>query len=408
VALDWRPATISSAGPADAGLLPDLMAGRAWSEFCQSVLAAGAKLLGPGLPDTALDRSTGFRHLLAMLQVGINQALATPDTRHPSLAPPWRTDVYKYGHDCPDALYRSAAIDGALNYRVFGRFGTARYLSFQAEGPDGTVGNLRDDQVELEPDGSFVVWVGPDPHEGNWLSTTGDTDQLFVRQFFSDWAVETPGTFEIECLSDPASAGPAVHPGQPERVAAQLAALRRWFDAITDYYLAREVRDRTEWPNAFMPARTKTEDGGANDIVLGHGHFDLEEAEALLIEVRPAPARYWSLDLANPWRESLDYARFVTSLNGDQAVLDEDGIFRAVVAHGDPEVPNWLDTMGHRSGALIFRWVVCNEAPEPTCTVIPHSEIRSHLPAGTPTVSDEERRNQIAERYRHVARRFSL
>lgn len=157
-----------------------------------------------------------------------------------------------------------------------------------------------------------------------------------------------------------------------------------------------------------MPARTKTEDGGANDIILGHGHFDLDPSSALLVEVRPARARYWSLDLANPWRESLDYANHVTSLNGDQAVVDDDGYFRAVVAHTDPGVPNWLDTMGHPSGAMIFRWVVSDEAPAPACTVVPHTDIRRHLPAATPVVTDNERRAQIAERYGQVMRRFSL
>jgi hypothetical protein len=363
----------------------------------------------PDLPGTALDRSTGFRHLLAMLQVGVNQALATPDPHHPSLAPPWRTDVYKYGHDCPDALYRSASIDGALNYRVSGTLGTARYLSFQVEGAKGTVGNLRDDQMDVGGDGSFVVWVGPDSHRGNLLQTTPDADQLFVRQFFSDWATEVPGTFRIECLTtDGSTRSAAPHPGRPERVAAQIEALGRWFQAITDYYLEREMRDRRQWPNAFMPARTKTEDGGANDIILGHGHFDLDPGRALLVEVRPARARYWSLDLANPWRESLDYAHHLTSLNGDQAVLDDDGCFRAVLAHQDPGIPNWLDTMGHQSGAMIFRWVVSDHAPEPTCTVVPHSEIRKHLPVSTPVVTDDERRVQIAERYRQVMRRFSL
>jgi hypothetical protein len=408
VTLDWRPASINAAVDSDAATVANLLDGRAWSAFCEAIRVAGEKVMAPDLPGTALDRSTGFRHLLAMLQVGLNQALATPEPHHPSLAPPWRTDVYKYGHDCPDALYRSASINGVLNYRVSGTVGTARYLSFQVEGPNGTVSNLRDDEMEVAADGSFVLWVGPVPHDSNWLETTVDADQLFVRQFFSNWATEAQGTFRIECLDDrPSSLGGATHPGRPERVAAQIEAVGRWFEAITDYYLEREVRDRREWRNAFMPARTKTEDGGANDIILGHGHFDLDPGAALLVEVRPARARYWSLDLANPWRESLDYAQHVTSLNGDQAVLDDDGYFRAVVAHRDPGVPNWLDTMGHQSGAMIFRWVVSDEAPEPVCTVVPHSDIRGHLPATTPVVTRDERTGQIAERYRQVMRRFS-
>ena len=35
-----------------------------------------------------------------------------------------------------------------------------------------------------------------------------------------------------------------------------------------------------------------------------------------------------------------------SSLNGHQAVLDPDGVFRAVISARDPGVPNWLDTGG--------------------------------------------------------------
>ncbi len=404
--LTWRPATISAVPDAGPAAVADLVSGAAWTRLCETLRTTGEQVLGPDLPDTDLDRATGFRHLLAMLRVGIDQALATPEPGHPSLAPPWRTDVYKYGHDCPDALYRSARIRGDLTYRVRGTVGTARYLSFQTEGPNGTVGNLRGDQLAVGPDGTVELWVGPRPREGNWLRTTGDTDALFVRQFFSDWAGERAGTFDIEAVGGPASA-PADHPGRPERVAAQLEALGTWFATITGYYLDREVTDRAAWPNAFMPARAKTEAGGAQEIVLGHGHFDLDPDSALLVEVAPAPALYWSLDLANPWRESLDYAVRQTSLNDSQAVLDDDGRFRAVVAHRDPGVPNWLDTMGHRSGAMVFRWVVSDGAPEPRCTVVPHAAVRDRLPPSTVVVTPEERAATIARRRDHVRRRFA-
>lgn len=403
--LDWRPATISEVPDADPAAVADLVGGQAWARFCASLQAAGERLLDPALPATDLDRATGYRHLLAMLRVGLDQALASSDPAHPALAP-WRTDVYKYGHDCPDALYRSARIRAGTTYRVTGSIGTVRYLGFQTEGPGGTVGNLRADQMSVAPDGTFELWLGAEPREGNWLPTTEDTDSLFVRQFFSDWDSERAATMTIEAV-DGGDGDPAPHPGRPERVAALVGAVGTWFETITEYYLDREITDRELWPNAFAPARTRTEDTGAQENIMSHGHVDLGPDEALVLEVEPVPARYWSAALTNPWRESLDYAVAHTSLNDSQAVLDADGVFRAVVAHRDPGVPNWLDTMGHPSGAMVLRWVVSDSAPEPRCTVVPHDRIRDHLPPDTPVVSPAERAATIARRRDAVRRRFA-
>ena len=111
--------------------------------------------------------------------------------------------------------------------------------------------------------------------------------------------------------------------------------------------------------------------------------------------------------MGNFWWESLDYAYRHTSLNGFQAHLDPDGRFRAVVAHRDPGVANWLDTCGHARGPMLFRWIVADHAPEPTCTVVPFAEVHQHLPEGTRTVSPAERQAIIATRRDGVLRRFS-
>ncbi len=121
----------------------------------------------------------------------------------------------------------------------------------------------------------------------------------------------------------------------------------------------------------------------------------------------PPEARYWSLHAGNFWWESLDYASRHTSLNHHQATLDDDGVFRAVVAHQDPGVPNWLDTLGHTRGPLLFRWVVADHGPATTTTVVPFDEIREHLPASTGTVTPEQRAETIRRRRRGAQRRFA-
>ena len=147
--------------------------------------------------------------------------------------------------------------------------------------------------------------------------------------------------------------------------------------------------------------------GGAQENINAWGHYDLGPDEALIVEAVPAEARYWSLHIGNFWWESLDYASRHTSLNHHQAVLDDDGTFRAVVAHHDPGVPNWLDTMGHTKGPLLFRWVVADHGPATETQIVPFDEIRAHLPTGTPTVSPEERAETIRRRRRGAQRRFA-
>ncbi len=78
------------------------------------------------------------------------------------------------------------------------------------------------------------------------------------------------------------------------------------------------------------------------------GTFEIAPDEALILEVTPPECHFWNIHLGDYWGQSLDYTYRQTSLNGHQAVLDSDGVFRAVVAHRDPGVANWLDTAGKR------------------------------------------------------------
>jgi hypothetical protein len=77
-----------------------------------------------------------------------------------------------------------------------------------------------------------------------------------------------------------------------------------------------------------------------------------------------------------------------------------------VLAHTDPGIQNWIDTCGYQEGLVSYRWVRPTEAPVPTSTVLDLAELAAHLPASTPPFSTEDRRAQIAQRRRGIARRF--
>jgi len=146
--------------------------------------------------------------------------------------------------------------------------------------------------------------------------------------------------------------------------------------------------------------------GAAAENVSVWGSWELREGQALVIEVTPPEALYWSVSLGNHWWETIDYAHRQSSLNGHQAVIDDDGVFRVVVSHTDPGVANWLDTAGHRQGPMIFRWLRAQDAPVPTTRVVAVDELVTTLPAGTARVNQAQRRAVIARRRAAVRRRF--
>jgi len=117
--------------------------------------------------------------------------------------------------------------------------------------------------------------------------------------------------------------------------------------------------------NTMGPARHNA--GGSSRIAYSFGFFELEPDQALLLEASAPDARFWDVQLYTMgWFEPFDYANHITSLNHTQSRLSADGCFRAVVAHDDPQVPNWLDTEGRREGMITHRWI--DTRSEPTIT----------------------------------------
>ena len=135
------------------------------------------------------------------------------------------------------------------------------------------------------------------------------------------------------------------------------------------------------------------------------GHYRCQPDEAIILEVKPPEAKYWNFQLGNLQWEALDYHQSCTAVNGHQAVLDEDGMLRVVISHRDPGVPNWFDTSGRTLGLISGRYFDSETAPEPTLTKVAFASLSKHLPANTPTVSVEQRQQQMRARQLSSVRR---
>jgi hypothetical protein len=186
-------------------------------------------------------------------------------------------------------------------------------------------------------------------------------------------------------------------------MARQLVALGDFVEANLDFFLQFA---RPENPNTFNPPFDGTAMGAAAENRPVIGSFQLAPDEALVVEVEPPQGLYWSYSLGNPWWETIDYGRHQSSLNGHQAVVDDDGVLRVVIAPAEPGIANWLDTAGHSEGPVILRCVRTETAPVPTTRVVPMADIDAALPARTRRVTPDERAAVMDARRLAVSRRF--
>jgi hypothetical protein len=258
--------------------------------------------------------------------------------------------------------------------------------------------------VGTDADGGIQLWIGGAQRPGNWLASAPNAEFLLVRQLFNDWEHEAPGDFFIEREE-------AHWPAPPPRtdwMAGRLRKLACWLEKGGTLWENMSRGFLSMEPNTLrvhMP-EAAGERAGASGQAYGMGNFQCGRDEAVIVEFRPPRCHHWGVSLANWYWECIEYASRQCSLNGAQASLDGDGVFRAVIAHEDPGVPNWLDPAGNQRGTIIVRFVHADAVPEVRFRRVPLEGIRSALPRATPRV-DPATRAAILQRRRHaVIRRY--
>jgi hypothetical protein len=387
------------------GTPDELMDGSAWRRFTERLAQLADRVQAAHAPATPIDRAEGYRYLSMLVRNAFDVAIEDIDPDRPKLN--WLTRRNKLGWDCPDALYAYVAIRDDATYRITGRRSTVHFLGLQVMAGIRSLHNSHADEWRIAPDGDFEIVVSAIPHEGNWVSLESGADTIWVRQFFYDWEHEHPASLWIDRVDDGPRA-PAHGRLDPGFLARRLDAVATNVEANVDLWLFTVIALRQRCCNVF-PTESfgGTQMGAQKHQSAGVCYFKLADDEALLVEVTPPRAKYWSIDVCSFWLESLDYANHQSSLNGYQAVVDADGVFRAVIAHQDPGVPNWLDTVGHRQGSLIYRWNLAESTPVPSTRVIKFETVRRYVHPDTQRVSPEERAGHIELRREHVRRRFA-
>ena len=368
--------------PADAAA-QRVVSGKAWDEFCDTLKAAGAALTFPGAPRDPFNQAEGYRYLSRLVRGGLMAFVEHADPRAPVLHRVAHETV-KLGSDNPDNYYQTAAIHGDYEYRISGRRNTVTYLGFGTQaghyGQSGGLpptGYIEAGEIEIGEDGTFDLIVSSRRHDRNWLPMTAESRTLIVRQTFLDRETEVPAELHVErigCADDEKRPRPLT----PEQIDEGLKSAGTLVAGAAMLFAnwARGFKKHSNTLPMFDPD-VSLQAGGDPNIVYYHSHWAVADDEALVIEAMPPECEHWNFQLNNYWMESLDYRHHTIHTNRHLAHHEEDGSVRLVVSHEDPGLPNWLETAGHASGTMCFRWIRAKEHPQPQTRLVKLSELRA-------------------------------
>ena len=417
------------------------------------------------VPADERNLAEGYRYLIGFLLGGIERALNDP------LYPRFMRAIQPMNRATIDnsaAVYLYTEIDGNYSYRIRGKALDSRhwrgekpasgrrapqYIIFElASGYAGDSGSLAElipgtrintdtldcHALQVEDDGSFEILVAPEKpkgYTGNFLlSRRENRDNEFVgryltcRELFHDWANEDLLDLEIlrigceETPRPPIDEAGAVEMMQTigELTNNQMRFWNVFYAQLLETYGKTEIGLSQEGERQFMPVNDMNAPnalgiatgGGQSTNIYSGGVYQLERDEALIIESEvPVEPSFLGFHLSNLWGESLDFESYQSNLNPALMEMTADGVYRWVVAHEDPGVPNWVDTTGLAHGFLTVRYTYEKQPPKeqwPTLRVekVAFADILKHLPADTRPLTREAREQAILMRHRHVQRRY--
>jgi len=388
----------------DMGRLPD------WDDQMQQLLGVGARLLATWRPDgaTELEQQDMYRLALAMLSEGYLCRVYT-DADRPVFMPLWNY-AYNQGGPDPDYVYSTCEVDTSGIYEITGFRGTTRFVEITQQGydmmsptsvleagPARSTGDL--DDLTIADDGSFRVILSaerPEGHDGDWWELHEGTQRLLMRKCSCDWIGEVDARVAIERLDRR-----GVDMGAAE-IARRFSDLADWVIGTIEFDMGL-ARHYLEHHGINVLTRSTMIDklGALPEQAYYDGIHRIAPDEALIVETDlPRSSRYWQILVADDRFCTVDWVNRQSSINDVQARIDSDGRFRAVIAHIDPGVPNWLDAAGLDSGVIQLRWNRASDHPDPMVTKVALADVRDHLPVDTPIVTPAERVESLRLRRR--------
>lgn len=323
----------------------------------------------------------------------------------------WHATTSSLGQNCQDMRYAIVLLDGARTYRLRGHLGEQRLALWQVHshvmGHPGSreIGNY--DLTEIAgPDGTIDILISGQEQAQPFirLEPSSPLNFVLVRRILNR-ITDDYGDLRLEEVGEGNAGTTRVEEIDPAHVTERIThathllrfLIRNWAIGLYEFYL-KTAGGKNRF--SYIPGQQIATDlAGSSSTTYGFCVYDLEPDEALIVEWDTVESAYWSWQLGDVWSNALDFINHQTTLNSDQAVVDEDGKVRAVLSATDPGVPNWLDTRSRREGVVVLRnYKERSASAAPTARLVDLAALRDELPAGTPTVSPEDRAKALLAR----------
>lgn len=195
-------------------------------------------------------------------------------------------------------------------------------------------------------DGRFRFTIGPDETALRPL----DSSILLMVRALHLHRTDRLATVSLTRLDAPIA---VVKPRYPAEVSAAFGRASGTAMAIIRQFL-RWTSIISAYPNAVTRLAPELDDivQGDRDTFYFSGCFDLEDHEALVVELPDIVCDYWAIEALNYWVEP------VAGPNINHATVHGNGApVRIGIGPEDPGTGNWLDTGGRKKGLLLYRVV---------------------------------------------------
>ena len=348
----------------------------AWTNLADAIKFAVSHITGDIDPLEPHELADGNQYVMRILAAVSESSLLAFDPMRPAFLP-MAESVRFLGAAGPDIDYDVAIVQPGVAHQITGTRGGASYVGIAVYGYGGDRGatdivDSIDVDALVDENGTFVHEF-VHPHAA----------RVIIRQYFHDRQSQAPGNWQIDRLdiedaeeaTDSVAAAPLrARRTDPVAIAGRItnaAQSVRWNAQLNSLWTP-ELRQR---PHSFV--RQTADDIVAAvsnpDVMYSFSWWAITSEECIIIDIQPPECAYWSIQLCDRWFQCQPHRR--TNLNDRQLVREPDGSVRVVIAHVDPGHPNWLDTSGHRTGTMFFRWLHADPEQLPTCTVLPIDDL---------------------------------
>ena len=382
-----------------------------WRAFCQKLEATGVQALGNMVAPSELELAEGLRYLTRIVGLTLDSELENCDNQHPYLSRNIGPNR-KMGGDNPQGHYLKAPINGADTFRISGSRGNASWISFQTmrnydcfnDGHTSVFGNhVFTNELTTDADGNFEIIIGPDVQGSNSIQTDQYCKTIVVRQFFGTTDTVVPMQLQVENLTR----------GNGPKALLSLDNISTRLNASGDMFVSMVplfqdmVHSFKEHGANTMPATNWNTVGGVPGGQPINGIWQLAPEEALIITVTPPPeCPYWDIQVGNVWYETFDYRHFICGLTHQSAFINADGSVNFIISEQNPGTVNWLQAAGHQEGHVAIRWQLIEGAPpQPEFKLVKLDQLAAAL-THLPTVTADQRKQQLLQQRREVEKRY--